>query len=111
MRGLGLYLLLRLGGFMTGPGGGVGRLYGGAGWLYGGVWRLYCGVGRLYNGGVLVQCAVVILLTYQTVDELLECRVGEERCKHKQKEHRFDGDTTPWMVERRPDFSNHHHRS
>ena len=63
---------------MTGCGGGVGRLYGGVRRLYGGVGRFYGGVGRLYNGGVLVQCAVACLLTYQTVDELLECRVGEE---------------------------------
>ena len=96
---------------MTGRGGGVGRLYGGVGRLYGGVGRLYGSVGRLYNGGVLVQCAVLCLLTHQTVDELLECRVGEERCKHKQEEHRLDGDTSPWMVERRPDLSNHHHYS
>lgn len=75
---------------------------GGVGWLDGGVWWLY-------NCGVLVQCAVGCLLAHQTVDELLERRVGEERCKHKQEEHRLDVDTSPWTVEQRPDLSDRPH--
>lgn len=86
-----LNFLLHCGRLVTGRGGGVGWLYGSVGWLY--------------NGGVLVQCAVECLLAHQTVDELLERRVGEERCKHKQKEHRFDVDTSPRTVEQRPDLS------